>query len=361
MDFLYQYYVQQLEEFGASQALIIALWFLFPFLLTIIALIIVVILMIFIEQKVFLPFWQQKNNISQKLCNPETSIALNKDIYKLLPFGIDKALFVTASVFVFAPIIMAWGVIPYSNKYMPVSSGVNLLLFLSIMLLPVIGIMLIGIAGNNKSILVNTVRTSSLIISYEIPMMITVLGIVILSGSLNINDIILSQSITSGAIGWYFIPSFIGALVFFAGMLVQIKSFHIDFLSLKNDRNENNKKAIIKPITLVLAEYSAIFIMSLFFVCLFLGGYLPPFGFYLSEIYEFNYIFNTTAVYFEQTFWLISKAFVIAFILMWARLILPSFKATRTVKFAWKWLVPLSIVNIIIVCIVEYFSGGTQI
>lgn len=361
MDFLYQYYVQQLEGFGVSQALIIALWFLFPFLLTIVALIIVVILMIFIEQKVFLPFWLQKNNTTKEICNSKTITETDKDFYKLLPCGIDKTLFLTASIFVFAPIIMAWGIVPYSNKYMPVSSGVNLLLFLSIMLLPVIGVTLMGIAGNNKSTLINTIRNSSLIISYEIPMMITVLGIVVLSGSLNINDIILSQSLTTGALGWYFIPSLIGTLVFFACMLVQIKSFPIDFGTLKNDLDEDNNKQVIKPITLILAEYSAIFIMSLFFVCLFLGGYLPPFGFYLSEIYEFNYSFNTTAVYFEQTFWLISKTFVIAFVLMWIRLMLPTFKPVKTVKFAWKWLVPLSIINFVIVCLVEYFFGGTQI
>jgi len=356
MDMLYQFYIRNMEQAGVPEAGVIALWYILPFCLTIAALIIVILLMFIVERKVILPVlnkYKKKNTETEtEEKNPQTADCN-------LPDDSNKLLYLSAISLVLVPVIMAWGMVPYSNKYIPVPSGVNLLLFLSILILPVCGILLAGIAGRNNFSLASSVRSSAITISYVVPMMISVIGVVVLSSSLNINEIILGQSITAGAFGWYVLPSFIGFLVLFTGIIVQVCYVSLKYPVVKNFAIKSDAKySGIKPAILNALEYAVIFIMALFLVCLFFGGYLPPLGFYLSEVYEFNYSFNTIAVYFEQIFWLIAKTIIVVFVIMWVRAILPEIRDGRIVKFAWKWLLPLSVLNFCAVCVYKYLAGG---
>lgn len=361
MDILYQFYIHFFENFRISEALVIAIWFVLPFCLTVLALIFVVFVLYFIEKKLVIPFIA-KSNKQAEYVEPVCGGHLLDPKFSCEDCGannVNKLLLVLASVIVFAPIIMGWAVIPYSNKYMPVSSGVNLVLFLSIWVLPLIGIILLGVAGKSRFFLHKVLISSVRSISYGIPMMISVLGVVVLASSLNINEIVLAQSVTLGALGWYFIPMFVAFLIFFIGMIVQIDCISFNFPSGYEDTVFSSEDGGINPCSTIftLVEYSAMFVMALFFVCLFLGGYLPPLGFYLSELYEINYIFNTTAVYFEQIFWLIAKTFLVVFVLMWVRGLLPFVKSKKFIKFAWRWLIPLSVANFIFVCIFKHLIG----
>ncbi len=363
MDIIYQYYLKFLEYLGVPDALSILLWYVIPFALAVCALMAVVIVLVLMERKVLALFTVRKgpNRVGFWGCLQTIADAI-KLLCKedLMPKGARKFLFNLAPILVFVPIIMAWGIVPYSNKYIPVASGVSLLLFLAVLTFPCLGVLLAGYSSNNKFSLMGAMRSAAQIVSYEIPMMLSALGIVILSSSLNLNNIVLSQSATTGILGWYFIPSFVGFCVFFICALAETNRAPFDLPEAESElvSGYNTEYSGMKFAMFFLAEYAAMFIMAIFIACLYFGGYLPPLGFYVSEVYQFNYVLNNSAVYFEQVFWLLSKTLIILFVMMWIRAALPRLRSDQLMKFAWKFLIPLSALNFFIVCAVKFLQGG---
>jgi NADH-quinone oxidoreductase subunit H len=98
--------------------------------------------------------------------------------------------------------------------------------------------------------------------------------------------------------------------------------------------------------------------MCAFIAILFFGGYLSPLGFYISERLFGHGLLGLILVYFEQVFWLMLKTIVLVFIVIWVRAVLPRLKVNDLMNFAWKILIPLSMLNLMIVCIYKYCISG---
>jgi NADH-quinone oxidoreductase subunit H len=106
------------------------------------------------------------------------------------------------------------------------------------------------------------------------------------------------------------------------------------------------------------AEYTLLFANALFISILFLGGFLSPFGEYLSTMFLPEKI-SEFAVYFEQVFWLFLKSFLVIFIIIWVRAVFPRMAAFDLLKFSWSIMLPLSIFNLFLMIIIKYLTGGT--
>src|SRR5574344_2110745 len=104
-----------------------------------------------------------------------------------------------------------------------------------------------------------------------------------------------------------------------------------------------------------LGEYAMMFIMCAFISILFLGGFLSPLGFYLSDKIFGATNIGLTLLYFEQVFWLMIKTCALIFLMIWVRATLPRLKVTKLIDFSWKILIPLSMLNLLFVCIYKYF------
>ena len=107
-----------------------------------------------------------------------------------------------------------------------------------------------------------------------------------------------------------------------------------------------------------LSEYSMLFANSLFLSIIFLGGYLSPFGGYLSHIIFGDSRLASFLVYFEQTFWLFLKSGIIIFVIIWIRATLPRLASYDLIKFSWVVLLPASIINLLWVIVYKYLTGG---
>ena len=91
------------------------------------------------------------------------------------------------------------------------------------------------------------------------------------------------------------------------------------------------------------------FASSLFISVLFLGGYLSPFGKYLTSGW---------VLYFEQAFWLFLNSFLIIFLAIWVRATLPRFAPYDLLKFSFVVLLPVSILNLFLMVIFKFITGG---
>jgi NADH-quinone oxidoreductase subunit H len=92
----------------------------------------------------------------------------------------------------------------------------------------------------------------------------------------------------------------------------------------------------------LFAEYINMFISAAVISCLFFGGYNFPGIAYLQEILPANIVsLISVAVLFGKIIFFI-------FFFMWIRWTIPRFRYDQLMRLGWQWLMPLSIINMLI-------------
>lgn len=358
MDYLYFLFIDLLHKYHLPEALGMITFPLLPFCMVAAALILVVLFLVLLERKV-LAFLTQRKGPNR--VGPWGLFQTIADAIKLLckenitPSGAEKLMFNLAPLVAFIPVMVIWGLIPFSSEFDFMSYSVSALLFITIASIPILGILLAGYASNNKYSLIGSVRSVAQAISYELPMVFALISIVVLSSSLNLRQIVLSQVSIYPFCGWFIFPAFLGFLIFFICGIAELNRCPFDLPEAESElvSGYNTEYSGMKFAFFFLAEYAMMFIMCAFIATLFLGGFLSPFGFYLSEKLINNEFWAQVCVYFEQAFWLFTKTFFLIFCMMLVRAALPRLKTHQLTGFAWKVLLPLSFLNLFIVCIIK--------
>ncbi|MDD3237704.1 MAG: NADH-quinone oxidoreductase subunit NuoH [Candidatus Gastranaerophilales bacterium] len=364
MDVLYSYYLEYFQSFGINEAWAILLWYAMTFAIVAVLLIGVVLVLVLVERKLLALFTVRKgpNRVGFWGCLQTVADAI-KLLFKedIIPDKADKFLFWIAPILVFAPVMAVWGLIPWDSRFCIFNSIVGVLLFMAILTFPTFGILLAGYSSNNKYSLIGAFRACVQTISYEIPLVMSVLSIVVLAQTLNINNIILAQS-SNGIFGWNFIPAFVGMVVFFVCAIAQMNRTPFDLPEAESELvcGYNVEYSGMKFAMFFLAEYAETFIISLFMAILFFGGYLSPFGGYIVEQLDINFVTTQFLIYIEQFSWLIIKTAIILFVIIWIRATLPRLRADQLTAFAWKVLLPLSIINFFVVSVIKYMTMGAS-
>lgn len=355
MDYLFFLYLDKMYELGFPQWFVLPLWYVVPFVIIAVMLVSFVLVLVLAERKMLAFYTLRKgpNRVGFYGCLQTVADAI-KLLFKedVTPCAVDKILFFIAPLIAFVPTMVVWGMIPFNNDFKVINSSLGCLLYPVVASIPLMGILLAGYASNNKYALLGSMRSIVQAISYELPMITSILSIVVLAGTMNLFDIVNSQSSIFGFLGWFFIPAFVGFLVFYVCALAELNRTPFDFSEAESElvSGYNTEYSGMKFALFFLGEYSALFIMSAFIVTLFFGGFLSPFGFYLSEkFFNFTAILPTL-IYLEQIFWLLTKTFVIIYSVIWLRATLPRFRIDFLISLAWKILLPLSILNFLIVC-----------
>ena len=362
MDYLYFLYIDFLHKYNLPEFIGMATFPLLPFCIVAAALIVVVIFLVLAERKVLALFTQRKG---PNRVGPWGLLQTVADAIKLLckenitPTGAEKFMFTLAPLLAFIPVMVVWGLIPFSSEFDFMSYSVSSLLFVTIASIPILGILLAGYASNNKYSLIGSIRSVAQAISYELPLVFVLISLVVLSSSMNLRQIVLSQSSIYPVFGWFIFPCFLGFLIFFICGIAELNRCPFDLPEAESElvSGYNTEYSGMKFAFFFLAEYAMMFIMCAFIATLFLGGFLSPFGFYLSEKIFGTSHFAQILVYFEQVFWIFLKTFFLIFCMMWVRATLPRLKSNQLMGFAWKVLLPLSILNLFFVCVYQYCLG----
>jgi len=366
MNYLYFIYIDLLSKLGLpseiAKSFAMLTFPVIPFCFVAAVLILVVLFLVLMERKVLAFFTQRKG---PNRVGPWGLFQTIADAIKLLckenitPKGAEKFMFNLAPILAFVPVMVVWGIVPFNSEFDTISFSVNSLLFLVIASIPILGILLAGYASNNKYSLMGSVRSVAQAISYELPLVFVLLSIVVLSSSMNLNQIVQAQ-ITSfpnntPVCGYFIFPAFLGFVIFFIAGIAELNRCPFDLPEAESElvSGYNTEYSGMKFAFFFLAEYAMMFIMCAFIATLFLGGFLSPLGFYFSEKIFGDTTIGHIGVYFEQTFWLFVKTFILIFGMMWVRATLPRLKSNQLTAFAWKVLIPLSFLNLLIVCLIR--------
>lgn len=361
MDYLYFLYLNLLEKFQIPAFIGTVTFPVLPFCIVAVALILVVLFLVLLERKVLAVFTQRKG---PNRVGPWGMFQTIADAIKLLckenitPENSDKFLFMIAPLLAFVPVMVVWGLIPFSSEFDFISYSISGLLFISIASIPILGILLAGYASNNKYSLIGSVRAVVQAISYELPMVFSFLSVVLLASSMNLKQIVFAQISIYPFCGWFIFPSFLGFIIMFICALAELNRCPFDLPEAESElvSGYNTEYSGMRFAFFFLAEYAMAFIMCAFVATLFLGGFLSPLGFYISEkVLGYN-LLSQILVYFEQAFWVFLKAFALFICMLWVRATLPRLKSNQLNGFAWKFLLPVSILNLLWVSFYKYFS-----
>ncbi len=355
MNYLYFLYIEFLSRHNIPKLFGDITFYFIPFCIIAAALIVAVLVLVLAERKLLGFFTQRKGPNRVGIWGILQTLA---DAFKLLckenitPKKADRFLFNLAPILAFVPMFAALGVIPYSAEFTFINTGTNVILYLVLAAFPVISIFLAGWASNNKYSLFGAMRSISQVLSYELPIAFVVLSIAVLSSSMNLTGITLAQFSRWGIAGWFVFPCILGFIIMFISILAELNRCPFDLPEAESELicGYNTEYSGMRFAIFYLSEYAMMLANSMFLAILFFGGYLSPFGRYL-----FN---NSFLIYFEQAFWLLFKAGIIIFVMIWIRAVLPRLAAFDLLKFSWAVLLPLSILNLFIMVLYKFITGG---
>lgn len=355
MNYLYFLYIEFLKKHNIPQLFGDITFYVIPFCIVAVALILVVLFLVLAERKLLGFFTQRKGPNRVGFWGVLQTIA---DAFKLLckenitPDKSDKFLFNLAPILVFIPMFAALGILPYSAEFTFVNTSTNVILYIILAAFPVLSIFLAGWASNNKYSLLGAARSIAQVLSYELPITFVILSIVVLASSMNLTGITLAQTSKFGLFGWFVFPCVLGFLILFTSILAELNRCPFDLPEAESELicGYNTEYSGMRFAMFYLSEYSMMFANAIFISVLFLGGYLSPFGKYLFS--------SSFLIYFEQAFWLFLKAFGLIFVMIWIRATFPRLASFDLIKFSWAFLLPLSILNLFIAVLIKYSFGG---
>lgn len=245
----------------------------------------------------------------------------NTFIYILSPMIVTSAAFAAIAVVPFGDQIEILGK-KIALNIADVDIGVLYIFALSS--LSVYGITLAGWSSNSKYALLGGLRSSAQMISYELPMGLSIIGVLMLSGSLRPVDIVESQDV------WYIVKQPIGFLIFLICGFAECNRNPFDLPEAENElvAGFHVEYSSMKFALFFMAEYAHMIVLSALVATLFLGGWRGP--------------------VLPGVVWFLLKVFALLFFFVWVRATYPRFRYDQLMKFGWKVLFPVSLLNILV-------------
>ena len=319
------------------------------------------------------------------------------------PTGADPLVFTWAPVVVYLASVMSLLVVPFGpGLFGQADVNLALLYFFAIGGLSVVGLLMAGWSSFNKYSLLGGLRSAAQVVSYEIPLTLSVVGIILLAGTLSLNRIVLMQS--GSFLDWNLFKQPLGALIFFIAATAEANRTPFDLTEADSEivAGFATEYSGMRFGFFFFAEYVNVFIISALTVTLFFGGWQAPIdwpwpatggidpgslgigllvliaivpvigtlllaapfwvarssmpfwqalivGFVLFNLLGGLAIAGWAFVSLDWVvglFWFLAKTYAFVFTFVWMRGTLPRVRIDQLMGFAWKWLLPASLLNL---------------
>jgi NADH-quinone oxidoreductase subunit H len=252
----------------------------------------------------------------------------------IIPKDADRPVFKSAPILVLSATVALLVVIPFGPGLIFQDLSVGIFYALAISSISTIGVLMAGWSSANKYSLMGGLRAAGQLIAYELPLVLAVVGSVIMAGTMSMSGIVEAQ-IEAGYP--FVILQFVGFGIFMIAALAELTRIPFDMPIAESELVMGflTEYSGFRFLFFFLAEYATMFTMSAIAVTLFLGGYWLPF---IPE----------STLEFVGPIILISKVFLLVFVMIWFRWTFPRFREDQLQTLAWKVLIPLALLNIAI-------------
>lgn len=268
----------------------------------------------------------------------------------IVPYGADKPVHTLAPILALIPGLLAMAVVPFGIGMAAVDLNIGLLFFFAVGSMSEVAVFMAGWSSHNKYSLLGGVRAIAQMIAYEIPLILASVTVVMVSGTMSTVEIVHAQQLEyvpgleTGLLGRFFVSwldniggwyiwtpwGFVGFIVFFVSLIAELNRAPFDLPEAESEiiAGHHTEYSGFKFALFFLGEYISMFAICGIATTLFLGGWsgLP--------------ILPSWA-------WFLIKSYGLVLVLMWIRGTFPRLRIDQLMRFAWTFLLPLSLVNIL--------------
>jgi len=261
----------------------------------------------------------------------------------LTPGGADKFLFNLAPFIAMIVAMLLMAPIAFAKDFQLWDLNIGVLFVSAVSSIMVISILMAGWASNNKYSLMGAMRSGAQIVSYELSAGLSILAVVVMTGSLQVSEIIESQRN-----GWWIfkghLPMLIAFVTFIIAVTAETNRAPFDLAEAESELTAgfHTEYSGMKFALFFLAEYVNVFIVCAVGATLFLGGWMP---FHIGNWEGFNHVMD----YIPSSIWFFGKTFFLIFLIMWFRWTFPRLRIDQLLNLEWKYLLPISMINLLIV------------
>jgi len=253
----------------------------------------------------------------------------------VVPTGANRFVYYLAPFLTFVFALVAWAVIPFSEKLVIANINVGVLYLFAISSLGVYGIVLAGWAPNSRYAFLGGMRSAAQMVSYEVSLGLVIVCVLLCTGTLN-----LQQLVEAPRPIWMWVLLFPMLVVFFISALAETNRAPFDLPEGESEivGGYNVEYGAFTFALFFLGEYANMILLSATTTILFLGGWLPPFG---MNFEPFTWL--------PGPIWFALKIAACLFCFVWSRATLPRFRYDQLMRLGWKIFLPFSLVYVVFV------------
>ena len=260
----------------------------------------------------------------------------------IMPTAAAKGLFYVGPVMAIMPALAAWAVVPFAPDFALANVNAGILLVMAITSIEVYGVIIAGWASNSKYAFLGALRASAQMVSYEIAMGFCFLIVIMVTGSMNLTAIVLSQGKGSfadmglGLLSWNWLPLLPIFFIYMISAVAETNRHPFDVVEGEAEIVAGHmvEYAGMGFAVFFLAEYAAMWLVSILAAIMFLGGWLPP-------VDALSFI--------PGWIWLGLKTAAVVSMFIWIRATFPRYRYDQIMRLGWKIFIPVTLVWLVVV------------
>jgi len=318
------------QRFGLPEGVWLVLWAVIVAAVILAFVLLTVLILVWVERKVAADIQSRLGpaRVGTRFGLLQTAADAFKLLLKedIIPACADKPLFVVAPFVVFVPAFLAYLVIPFGDRLIAQDLDLGVLYVVAVSALPALGFLMAGWGSNNKYSVIGGMRAVAQLMTYEIPLGLALLAVVVSVGSLSTVDIVEHQRRV-----WHIAspPLLIAFIVYFICALAEVNRIPFDLPEAEAElvAGYHTEYSGMRWAIFFMGEYGYLFFVCAFGVTLFLGGWHGPF--------------------LPPVLWFLIKTYALILVSMWIRWTFPRLRIDQIMRFGWKVLVPVALVNLV--------------
>lgn len=276
----------------------------------------------------------------------------------IIPNTSDRLAHFLAPVILMVPAFTILSVLPFGRNMVPAALDTAVLAFFAIGSVSTLAVFMAGWSSRNKYSLLGGMRAIAQMVSYEIPLVLSTVTVIMLTGSLSTTRIVEAQQLTEWVqgssyglqflgqiLGWnVFTPwGFAGFTIFFVASLAEINRCPFDLPEADSEivAGHLTEYSGFKYALFFMSEYVSAFAINGLSATLFLGGWSGP-------NIRSPWSDDPNSLLIPGFVWLFVKMFALMLVMIWIRGTLPRLRVDQLMGFAWKFLMPLALMNIFV-------------
>jgi len=249
---------------------------------------------------------------------------------EIVPITAEKFIHFLAPGIVIVCVITATALIPVDPNFIITNPKIGVLIIMALSSLSAYSVILSGFASLTKYPILGSLRASAQVVSYEIPIALSILSVVIMANSLSLVDIVNAQKNL-----WFIFTQPIAFIIYLISSFAETNRAPFDLPEAESELvgGYHTEFSSMRFAWFFAGEYAHIIISSSIMTILFLGGWYGPIksGFW----------------------WFFIKVFILCYIFIWVRWTFPRFRYDQLMSLSWKFLIPISLINLIITSLIK--------